>query len=69
MHDNPLLFFMNPDIVRMAFVSLAMMPMLLKNVFEEQMGQTMDAEFLRQLAEFNGSLFNAGLTPTKPGEL
>ncbi len=52
---------MNPDIVRMAFVSLAMMPMLLKDVFEEQLGQPLDAEFFRQLAEFNGRLFTAGI--------
>ncbi len=28
----------DPDILRMAFVSLAMTPMLLKDIFEEQMG-------------------------------
>ena len=54
----------DPDIIRMAFVSMAMMPMLLKDIFEEQMGRNMDAEFLDQLAEFNGYLFSAGLTPT-----
>lgn len=32
----------NPDVARMAFVSLAMMPMLLKDIFEEQMGGQMD---------------------------
>lgn len=52
---------LDPDIVRMAFVSLAMMPMLLKEVFEEQMGQPMDAAFLERLAAFNGHLFSAGL--------
>jgi AcrR family transcriptional regulator len=52
---------LDPDIVRMAFVSLAMMPMLLKDIFEEQMGLAMDATFLEQLAEFNGQLFSAGL--------
>jgi hypothetical protein len=49
----------------MAFVSLAMMPILLKDVFEEQMGQTMDADFLEKLAAFNGYLFSSGLAPTK----
>lgn len=56
---------LDPDIVRMAFVSLAMMPMLLKDIFEEQRGQTMDVAFLEQLAEFNGHLFSASLTQTK----
>ncbi|PPK74994.1 TetR family transcriptional regulator [Methylobacter tundripaludum] len=55
---------LDPDIVRMAFVSLAMMPILLKDVFEEQMGRTMDAAFLEKLAAFNGYLFSTGLTPT-----
>lgn len=53
----------NPDIVRLAFVSLAMMPMLLKDFFEEQIGQPLDEEFLQQLAAFNGHLLEAGLTP------
>jgi len=52
---------LDPDIVRMAFVSLAMMPMLLKDVFEEQMGRTMDNAFYEKLAAFNGRLFAAGL--------
>jgi AcrR family transcriptional regulator len=56
---------LDPDIVRMAFVSLAMMPILLKDVFEEQMGRTMDAAFLEKLAAFNGYLFSTGLTPTR----
>ncbi|MDD5462750.1 MAG: TetR/AcrR family transcriptional regulator [Methylococcales bacterium] len=55
---------LDPDIVRMAFVSLAMMPILLKDVFEEQMGRTMDSAFLEKLAAFNGYLFSTGLTPT-----
>jgi AcrR family transcriptional regulator len=49
------------DVLRMSFVSLAMMPMLLKHVFEQQMGRPMDAAFLHRLAEFNGRLFAAGL--------
>ena len=58
---NPAL---DADIVRMAFVSLAMMPMLLKDIFEEQMGRAMDEAFLEQLAAFNGQLFSAGLAAT-----
>ncbi len=54
---------LDPDIVRMAFVSLAMMPMLLKDIFEQQMGRTMDAAFLEKLAAFNGHLFSTGLAP------
>lgn len=50
------------DIVRMAFVSLAMMPMLLKEVFENQMDRPMDEEFMGRLAAFNGHLFAAGLS-------
>jgi len=50
---------LDPDIVRMAFISLTMMPMLLKEIFEAQMGRSMDAEFLEQLAAFNGHLFSA----------
>lgn len=53
----------DPDILRLAFVSLAMTPMLLKDIFEEQMGRSMDAAFLEELATFNGHLFSAGLTP------
>ncbi len=52
---------LDPDVVRMAFVSLAMTPMLLKDIFEEQMGRSMNAAFLEKLAAFNGSLFSAGL--------
>jgi AcrR family transcriptional regulator len=55
----------DPDIVRMAFVSLAMMPMLLKDIFEEQMGRPMDEKFLENLASFNGHLFATGLIPLK----
>ncbi len=51
----------DPDFLRLAFVSLAMTPVLLKSIFEEQMERPMDAEFFRQLAAFNGQLFAAGL--------
>lgn len=53
----------DPDVLRMAFVSLAMTPMLLKDIFEEQMGREMDSAFLESLANFNGRLFAAGLAP------
>ncbi len=53
----------DPDILRMAFVSLAMTPMLLKDIFQEQMDRPMDAAFLERLAAFNGHLFSAGLAP------
>jgi AcrR family transcriptional regulator len=53
---------MDPDVVRMAFVSLAMMPMLLKEIFEKQLGRPLDEGFLDALAAFNGHLFAAGLT-------
>jgi len=56
----------DPDVLRLAFVSLAMTPMLLKDIFEEQMERPMDASFLEKLAAFNGQLFLAGLTPTSP---
>lgn len=52
------------DLLRMSFVSLAMTPMLLKDIFEEQTGQPMDDEFLLRLADFNGSLFAKGLAST-----
>jgi AcrR family transcriptional regulator len=51
------------DVVRMTFVSLAMMPMLLKDIFEEQIGQPMDMAFLQELAAFNGRLLAKGLAP------
>ncbi|MFA6014479.1 MAG: TetR/AcrR family transcriptional regulator [Gallionellaceae bacterium] len=55
----------DPEIVRMAFVSLAMTPMLLKDIFEEQLGRTMDDAFLDKLADFNCQLIEAGMTSTK----
>lgn len=51
------------DLLRIAFVSLAMTPMLLKDIFEEQSGQKMDKDFLDKLADFNGRLFAMGLQP------
>jgi len=53
----------DPDILRISFISLAMTPILLKSVFEEQIGRTMDDAFLGELAAFNGRLLLAALTP------
>lgn len=58
----------DPDMLRLAFVSLAMTPILLQDIFEEQMGRPMDSAFLDRLAEFNGHLFSAGLAPSIPNE-
>lgn len=52
----------DPDIVRIAFVSLAMMPVLLKGIFEAQLERELDRGFFEKLAHFNGKLFAAGLT-------
>jgi AcrR family transcriptional regulator len=57
----------NPDVARMAFVSLSMMPMLLKDIFEEQMGGQMDEAFLNELATFNGKLLVAGMASGRSG--
>ncbi len=54
----------DPDLLRMAFVSLAMTPILLKDIFEEQLGRPLDADFLHGLATFNGRLFAAALGGT-----
>jgi AcrR family transcriptional regulator len=59
----------DPDMVRIAFVSLAMMPMLAKEIFEAQLEHPMDDVFLRQLAELNGRLFSAGLMPASAEEV
>jgi len=49
------------DVLRLSFVSLAMTPILLKEIFEEQMERPMDSGFLESLARFNGQLLAAGL--------
>jgi AcrR family transcriptional regulator len=51
----------DPEMLRLSFVSLAMMPMLLKELFEEQTGRDLDEEFLEGLARFNGHLITEGL--------
>jgi len=48
-------------VLRLAFVSLAMTPMLLKDIFEEQAGRSMDETFFESVARFNGQLLVAGL--------
>ncbi len=58
---------LTPDVIRMAFVSLAMTPMLLKEVFEQQWGHVIEPEFMRELAEFNGRMFAAGLALAADG--
>lgn len=55
---------LDADMVRMVFVSLAITPMLLKDIFEEQMQRPMDEDFLEQLAILNGRLFAMGLMPS-----
>jgi len=56
----------DPDVLRLSFVSLAMTPMLLKDIFEEQMEKPMDAAFLDRLARMNGTLLAAGLSALVP---
>lgn len=51
----------DPDLLRLVFVSLAMTPMLLKDIFEQQLERKMDDDFLKQLAMFNGKLLAQGL--------
>lgn len=58
---------LDPDLIRLSFVSLAVTPMLLKEVFEEQTGHAMDAVFLENLASFNGAMFEAGLATRNRG--
>lgn len=53
----------DPDILRISFISLAMTPMLLKSVFEEQIGRPMDDAFLAELAAFNGRVLAAAVAP------
>lgn len=56
----------DPDILRLAFISLAMTPILLKDIFEEQMERSMDEVFLNSLASFSGHLFSSGLGQAAP---
>ena len=59
---------LDPDVLRMSFVSLGVMPLLLKDVFEEQMDAPTDAAFLEALARFNGQLVAAGLAAAASAE-
>lgn len=49
----------DPDVLRAAFVSLLMTPILLKDIFSEQLEREIDREFFEMLAEFNGRLFSS----------
>ena len=57
----------DPDILRLTFVSLAMTPLLLKDIYEKQLGRPFDAAFLDALAVLNGRLISAALL--QPGEV
>jgi AcrR family transcriptional regulator len=57
---------LDPDVLRLAFTSLAMMPMLLKENFEAQMERPMDEDFLDRLAKFNGEMFALALSSVAP---
>jgi len=59
---------LDPDVLRMSFVSLGVMPLLLKDVFEEQMDAPTGAAFLEALARFNGQLVAAGLAAAASAE-
>lgn len=59
---------LDPDMLRLVFVSLAMTPMLLRDIFEEQMERPMDGDFLESLARVNGCLLAAGLGALATGE-
>lgn len=63
---------LDPDMLRLSFVSLAMTPILLKEIFEEQLGRPLDQEFLDRLADLNGNILSAGLAalirPQSSGE-
>ncbi len=54
---------LDPDVLRISLVSLAMMPMLAKNIFEEQLENEIDEDFLNRLADFNGQLLSKCLIP------
>jgi hypothetical protein len=51
----------DPDVLRMTFVSISITPLLLKDIFEEQMERDLDADFFARYAEFNGNLLASGL--------
>jgi hypothetical protein len=47
----------------MAFLSLAMGPMVFREIFQSQLGRPMDDAFIRELASFNGRLLSVALEP------
>lgn len=53
---------LDPDMLRLSFVSLAMMPILLKEIFEEQLERPLDEAFLERLAALNGQILAGGLS-------
>ena len=59
--DNAEVKHLDADVVRLAFISLAMTPILLKDIFEEQTGRPMDEVFFDNIAQFNGRLLATGL--------
>jgi AcrR family transcriptional regulator len=54
------------EVARMAFISLALMPILLQGILEAQQGQPLDDCFFGELAAFNGRMLHAGLRPADP---
>lgn len=54
------------EVARMAFISLALMPILLQGLFEAQQDHPMDDRFFKELAELNGRMLHAGLQPADP---
>jgi AcrR family transcriptional regulator len=52
---------LDADMIGINMISLAVMPMLAKNIFEYQMGETLDINFYLKLAEHNGRLLKSGL--------
>jgi AcrR family transcriptional regulator len=57
---------LDPDMLRLCFVSMAITPLLLKDVYERQLGRPFDQAFLDPLAEFCGRVMAAALV--SPGE-
>lgn len=52
---------LDADMIGINMISLAVMPMLAKNIFEYQLGETLDLDFYLKLAEHNGRLLKSGL--------
>ncbi|GLQ32391.1 TetR/AcrR family transcriptional regulator [Litoribrevibacter albus] len=52
---------LDADMIGINMISLAVMPMLAKNIFEYQIGETLGIDFYLKLAEHNGRLLKSGL--------